>query len=205
MTDFRRSISFAGLAFAAGLMVGQANAQTPPTRIRGTVAGLDGSTLSVVTRDGPTVKLALPEGFQPTALKTVPIETIAPNSFVATVASPAEDGKLQAAYVLIFPEALRGTGEGHYDWDLAPGTSMTNATVTSMVQASSGRTLKMVYKGTPIDIVVTPDAPILVSTPATREDLRPGAKVFMAANKKDDGTYTALRITVAKDGVDPPQ
>ena len=193
------------LAGAGSVALAQTPPPVPPTRLRGTVAKLDGAVLSVVTREGPTVMVTLPEGFQPTALKRLSMDAITPNSFVATVAGPAADGTLQSSYVLIFPEALRGTGEGHYDWDLAPGTSMTNATVTSMVQASAGRKLTMVYKGTPIDIVVPPDAPILSSIPASRDDLKPGARVFMTAAKTGEASYTALRVTVAKDGVNPPQ
>ena len=209
MPLIRRGLLLAGAAILLSAGVAQAQVQSqaprPPTRIRGTIAALDGNVLSVVTREGPTVKLSLPDGFQPTALKVVPISSIKPNDFVATVASPAADGTLQSTYVLIFPEALRGSGEGHHNWDLAPGSSMTNATVTSTVKSSSGRTLKMVYKGTPIDVVVPPSAPTLVGIPATRADLKPGAKVFSVANKQADGSYLAFRVTVAKNGVNPPQ
>ncbi len=206
MKNSRRSCMLAGLAIL--ITAGSAAAQTPPTppaRIRGTVASLNGATLSVVTRDGPTVSIALPDGFKPTALKRLSINDIAPNSFVATVAGPADDGTLKSVYVLVFPESARGTGEGHYDWDLGPGTSMTNATVTSVVQATSGRKLTMVYKGTPIEIVVPPEAPILSSIPASRDDLTPGAAVYLTVTKTAEGAYTANRITVGKDGVNPPQ
>jgi len=190
---------------AIGLMAHGAWAQSPPATIRGTISSLDGSVLSVVTREGPTVKLTLPDGFKPNALKRLSMSDIGTNSFVATVAAPQPDGTIQALYVQIFPESLRGTGEGHYDWDLAPGTTMTNATVTSMVSANSGRKLTMVYKGTPIDIIVPANTPIVTGTPAEIADLKPGAKVFARGTKTADGVYTAQRITVSKDGVNPPQ
>jgi hypothetical protein len=204
MTPSRRGFLIAVLALAS-VTAGSALAQTPPTRIRGSIAGLDGATLSVVTREGPTVKIVLPDGLQPTALKRITIDAITPNSFVATVAIPAADGTLHSSYVAVFPESMRGVGEGHYDWDLAPGTSMTNATVTSIVSAKAGRKLTMVYKGTPIDIVVPDGTPIITNIPATRYDLKPGAKVFITAIRNEDGSYKASRITVGKDGVDPPQ
>jgi len=159
----------------------------------------------VLTREGPKVIVTLPDGLEPSALKRLTMDAITPNSFVATVAAPAADGTLQSLYVAVFPEAMRGRGEGHYDWDLAPGTSMTNATVTSMVQAASGRKLSMIYKGTPIDIVVPDNALIIGTIPASRADLKPGAKVFIVADKTGENTFVATRITVSKDGVDPPQ
>ena len=147
----------------------------------------------------------LPDGFKPTALKRLSMSDISTNSFVATVAAPQPDGTITATYVQIFPEALRGTGEGHYDWDSGPGTTMTNATVTSMVSASNGRKLTMVYKGTPIDITVPENVPIITGIPADVADLKPGAKVFARGTKTADGVYAVQRVTVGKDGVDPPQ
>jgi hypothetical protein len=182
-----------------------AAAQTPQIRLRATILSVNGPVLTVVTREGQTANVTLPEGFNPTALKRLSMDEIKPNSYVATVAAPAADGTLQSVYVAVFSEAQRGVGEGHYDWDLAPGTSMTNATVTSAVQATAGRKLTMIYKGTPIDIVVPADAPIIQSIPASRDDLKPGAKIFSVVSKTGDNAYTAVRITVSKDGVNPPQ
>ncbi len=180
-------------------------AQNTPQRIRGSVVSLVGDALTVATREGLQVSLTLPAGFNPTALKRLAMSDIKPNDFIATVAAPDKDGVLQAVYVAIFPEALRGTGEGHYDWDLAPGTSMTNATVQSVLAARNGRVLSLAYKGTPIDIAVPEAAPIIQNIPASRDDLKPGAKVFVVADKAADGSLTLRRITVGKDGVDPPQ
>jgi len=201
----RRTTLQAGLAVLIAATALPALAQTPVVRVRGTIAALDGATLIVITREGPTVKITLPDTLEPVALKRVALDAVKPNSFIGAVATPAADGTLQASYVLIFPEAMRGTGEGHYDWDLAPGTTMTNATVTSFVQANAGHKLSLVYKGTPIDLAVPADAPILTFTTASRADLKPGAKVLVNANKVSDGVYNGLRVTVGKDGVNPPQ
>ena len=204
MSLSRRLAILAFLAFAAQT-VPAAMAQTPPVRVRGSIAGLSGDTLSVVTREGPTVSVALPAGFQPSALKKLGFDDIKPNSYVASVAAPNAAGELQAVYVNVFSEAQRGVGEGHYDWDLMPGSSMTNATVTAIVTPGAGRKLSLVYKGTPIEITVPPSAIIMTGIPASRDDLKPGAKVFITATKAADGSLTASRVTVGKDGVDPPQ
>ena len=92
----------------------------------------------------------------------------------------------------------------HSDWDLAPGTSMTNAIVSSVVSARTGRKLSMTYRGTPIDVVVPETVPVIMGIPASRADLVPGAKVFVVTQKTETG-YLAQRIVVGKDGVNPPQ
>lgn len=200
MTTLRRTLLAACL-----LLPGLAMAQTaPPTRIRGVIAGFDGDVLNIATREGPIAAVHLPPNLQPTSLARRDFSDIGPNSFIATVASPDASGTLQALYVMILPEALRGAGEGHYDWDLAPGTSMTNATVAAPITSAAGRKLSLVYKGTPIDIAVPAKAPILAPASATRADLRPGAKVFITAAKGADGAFTAARVMVGKDGIDPP-
>ena len=201
----RRIVLQAGLAVLIAATAFPALALPPVVRVRGTIKAFDGTSLTVVTREGPTVQIALPTTLEPVAYKRVGLDAVTPNSFIGAVATPGADGSLQAAYVLIFPEALRGSGEGHYDWDLAPGTTMTNATVTSFVQASAGHKLSLVSKGTPIELSVPADAPILTFISASRTDLKPGAKVLINANEVSTGVYNGLRVTVGKDGVNPPQ
>jgi len=178
---------------------------SPVMRIRGSVVGFADSTLTIATREGPSVSITLPGTLTPSSLKRLTMADIKPNSFIATVAAPDAAGNLQASYVMIFPEAMRGTGEGHYDWDLAPGTSMTNATVASIGSATAGHKLSLVYKNTPIDIDVPDNTPILSAAQASRDDLRPGVRVFIIASKAADGSLTANRLYVGKDGVNPPQ
>lgn len=196
------ALGLAGAALPA-LMHGAA-AQTPPVRLRGTIAGFEGSTLSVVTREGPTVAVTLPEGLQPGALKRLSLDAIGPDSFIATVAAPDAEGVLTAIYVQVLPDNLRATNQLHTDWDLAPGTSMTNAIVSSIVSAKTGRKLSMTYKGTPIEVVVPENVPVITGIPASRADLVPGARVFVVTQKTETG-YVAQRIAVGKDGVNPPQ
>jgi len=192
-------------ALAIGSISAPSVAQTTQQRLRGQIIALSGEQLSITTRDGATVAVTAPAALQPGALQRSDISQIKPNDFVASVAAPAADGSLQAAYVMIFPEAMRGRGEGHYDWDLGGGTTMTNATVSSVVTAKAERVLSLVYHNTPIEIVVPLTAPVLVPIPASRADLKPGARVFIAAERAADGSLTAQRIVVGKDGIDPPQ
>jgi hypothetical protein len=193
---------FVGLA--ATLLATLAVAQTPPTRIRGTIDAVDGQTLTVATREGPKVSIALPEKFGLASVKKVELSAIAPGTFIGTAAKPGADGQLEALEVVVFPESMRGTGEGHYDWDLAPGTSMTNANVDAAVQSKSGRELTLSYKGGSVKVTVPPDVPVVTTAPAERADLKPGAPVFVVAKHAEDGSLSAAFIAVGKDGVAPP-
>lgn len=113
------------------------------------------------------------------------------------------DGKLTATEVLVFPEAARGTDEGHYDWDMGPKSSMTNANVDQVVQGTSGRDLELSYKGGSNSVTVPENVPVVTFAPATHDDLKPGKQVFVVASPAGSD-YAAQRIVVEKDGVKPP-
>jgi len=193
--------------FLAGAMLAStgAIAQTaPPTRVRGTVAALEGNTLTVNSRDGQKLEIMLKDGFAVASVKKVELSSIEPNSFIGTATRTGADGKLTAIEVLVFPEALRGTGEGFYPWDLEPGSMMTNGTVKGAVTAASGRELTIGFKDSSNTVYVPPSAPVVTFAPATRDDLKPGAPVFVVATKDAEGKLAAARVTVGKDGVAPP-
>jgi hypothetical protein len=190
---------------AAVLVSTSAIAQTvPPTRVRGTVATLDGNTLTVNSRDGQKLEIALKDGFAVASVKKVELSSIEPNSFIGTATRAGADGKLTAIEVLVFPEAMRGTGEGFYPWDLEPGSMMTNGTVKGAVTAASGRELTIGFKDSSNTVFVPPSAPVVTFAPATRDDLKPGAPIFVVATKDAQGKLGAARVTVGKDGVAPP-
>jgi hypothetical protein len=184
--------------------LGPTLAQTPPTRVRGTIAAVDGATLSVTSRDGQALRITLVEPLTVATLKRVTLASVVPGTFIGTAAQPGPDGELQAIEVLVFPEAMRGTGEGHYAWDLAPGTTMTNANIEAVVDGNAGRDLTLAYKGGSVKVRVPPDVPVVTPSPATRDDLKPGATVFFAATRAADGSLSTSRVTVSKDGVAPP-
>jgi len=193
------------LALAACLCAATAFAQNaPPTRIRGTIAALDGQTLSINTREGSKVDVLLNDPLTVSTVKKVDLADIKPGTYVGIATRTAANGELQALEVLVFPEAMRGAGEGHYPWDLEPGSMMTNGTVTGAVQATSGRELSMSFKGDTNKIIVPPSVPIVTFAPAERSDLKPGAPVMFGATKNTEGKLAASRVTVGKDGVAPP-
>ncbi|MBP0445977.1 hypothetical protein J8J14_14465 [Roseomonas sp. SSH11] len=179
-------------------------AQGAPRRVRGTIDGISGRDLAVTTREGQRVTIRLAENASVSALRRLELSAIAPGSYIGTAAEPGPDGAWRALEVLVFPEAMRGTGEGHYAWDLTPTSSMTNATVDSAVEANDGRSLLLTARGQQVRVMVPPDVPVVTPIPAAMEDLKPGAQVFLVATPGPDGTLTASRVTVARDGVVPP-
>ena len=200
----RIALSFAFIV----LLVAPSLAQTPPTaaptRVRGTVEKLDGQTLAIKTREGPVTTIALAPNFTVNGVVKKELSDIKEGDYVGVASLKGTDGKLHALEVLIFPEAMRGTGEGHFPWDLQPESLMTNAAVAGVAAAPTGRTLKLAHKGQETEIVVGPEAPIVTFQPADASLLKPGAAVFLTAQKQPDGTLTAARVTAEKDGVKPP-
>ncbi|UPG73050.1 hypothetical protein MVG78_02380 [Roseomonas gilardii subsp. gilardii] len=177
--------------------------QAASARIRGTIASIDGSVMVVKTREGETLPVTLSGDVAVVSPKPVELSDIKPGDYLGIVGAPAEGGGLEARAVQVFPEAMRGVGEGHRPWDL-PGTSMTNATVDAAVAATSGRDLTMSYKGQTLRIHVPPGTPVVTPVPASRADLKPGAAVMLTATRDAEGHLTATRVMVAKDGVSPP-
>ncbi|MBP0588444.1 hypothetical protein J8I87_01675 [Paraburkholderia sp. LEh10] len=196
-----------GATILTAALAGSAFAQAPatkPTRIRGEVVSLDGDTLKVHRRSGDTVSIELKPAVAVSAVKQMQLSDIKPGSFIGTAATAGTDGKLTATEVVVFPESARGTGEGHYAWDLGPNSSMTNANVDTVVQSTSGRDLKLSYKGGSNVVTVPPNVPVVTFTPASHSDLAPGKKVFVVATPAAQGAYVAQRVVVEKDGVVPP-
>lgn len=177
---------------------------TKPSRIRGEIVSLDGDTLKVHRRSGDTVSIEVKPAVTVSAVKGIQLSDIKPGTFIGTAATTGTDGKLTATEVLVFPESARGTGEGHYDWDVGPNSSMTNANVDTVVQSTSGRDLKLSYKGGSNVVTVPPNVPVVTFAPATHIDLVPGKKVFVIATPVSQGSYVAQRVVVEKDGVVPP-
>lgn len=191
------------LAGAALPALAQSTPTGTPTRIRGTVEALDGSTLVVKSREGETLRIALAPGYAVSAVIPAELSAIKPGAYIGTAAVGPKD-KLRALEVLIFPEAMRGAGEGHYPWDLAPESTMTNAAIEAEAAGADGRQLTLVAKGERLVVTVPPDAPVVTFEPGTPAMLTPGAKVFIGAQRAADGALSAARVAVGKDGLTPP-
>jgi len=199
------------LAIAAALTilaVGPALAQAPPagtpTRIRGTLEKLDGQTLTVQSREGPLLTIALAPNFTVAAVVKKRLSDIKPGDYVGAASIKGSDGELHAIEVLIFPEAMKGTAEGERPWDLVGDSLMTNATVSGIASVSGGRALNVAYKGGESEVMVPPAAPVVTFGPGDAKLLTRGAAVFLIAQKAPDGSLTASRVTAEKNGVKPP-
>jgi len=205
-----RSTAFLAALFIASLAlpaIAQNPPANPPARVRGTVDKLDGQTLTVKSRDGQPVAVTLAPNVTVAYLVKRSLSDIKAGDFVASTSKKGTDGKNHSVELRIFPEALRGAGEGQYAWDLMPDSLMTNATVSSMSGVSGapeGQTLKVTYKGGESELVVGPDTPIFGYGSGDTSLLKPGAAVFIVAQKQPDGSLTAARLTAEKDGIKPP-
>ena len=182
----------------------QAPPEGTPTRIRGTVDKLDGQTLTVKSRDGQSLTVALAPNFTVRGVVAKSVADIKAGDYVASTSVKGPDGTLKAIEVHIFPENMRGTAEGQFPWDLVPDSVMTNATVAQITAAPQGQVMKVTYKGSEAEVTVPPGIPIVGYVSADTGLLKPGAAVFIGARKQADGTLTAASVTAEKDGVKPP-
>lgn len=177
-------------------------------RVRGTIASLDGHTLSVTTAGGSTVKVVLADGYRVGQTAKADLSKIEPGTFIGTTAVPLPDGTLKALEVHIFPPDQRGRGEGFRPWDLTPNSTMTNATVDTIgatsVDGGQGRILDLKYQGGEKKVVVPPNVPIVMNLPGDKSLLVAGAHVVVNAAKHDDGSIGATSVIVGKDGSVPP-
>lgn len=189
-------------------LCGSPLAQTPsPTqRIRGDVVALNGSSLQVKSRSGEMLSVKLADNYVVTAVVQIEMAALNTGAFVGTATMPQPDGSLTALEVLVFPEAMRGSGEGHYAWDLKPGSMMTNATIADVatISQTGGRRLTLKYKDGEKTIVVAEGTPIVTFEPGDPSMLVPGAHILLTAAKQPDGSLTAARVAVGKNGLVPP-
>ena len=174
-------------------------------RVRGTIVQVEGSTLTVKATNGTLLNVHLNNNAKVVAIVAASLTDIKPGSFVGTTAVPQPGGALRATEVHIFPEAMRGTGEGHRAWDLGPTSTMTNGTVALAVQKIEGHTLTIKYKDGEKTVLVTPDTAIVSYVLADRSELKANAKVFIgAATQNADGSLETDRVNVGRDGLTPP-
>lgn len=204
-----RAASFAAVALAGSLALPVlASAETAPTvRVRGTVVYADAHQLIVKDRGGEVVTLARAAGMPVSEVYSIKLADIKKGSFIGTAAMPQADGSQKALEVLVFPEAARGTGEGHYPWDLEPQSTMTNATVADLAAAPSsgrgGEQMRLRYKGGEKTLFVPRGTPVVTFRPATDALLVAGAKVLVNA-QDSNGTPTAMRVLAGRNGFTPP-
>jgi hypothetical protein len=183
-------------------------AQTPPAttpmRVAGTIDKLDGNNLTVNMKDSQAVTVALADNAAVFGVEKRTVADIKPGDFLASGGVKGTDGKIHAVEVRIFPETLRGTGEGQRPWDVKPDGVMTNATVGTVSQSPEGGVIHVKYKEGESEYTVGLEVPVVAYVAGDRSLLKPGAAVLIVAQRKPDGTLTTGRVTAEKDGVKPP-
>ncbi len=181
---------------------GAGSAQTPP-RTRGTITAVTGDTVEVQLRRGDKVVVHLSDKTPVVGVGHAQLSDVKSGRFIGTTAVPQADGTLKALEVHAFPESMRGTGEGHYDWDTAESSTMTNGSVGTLA-GSNGRTMTVTYNGGEKTVVVPDDVPVVDLHPGDRSLLKPGAHAVAIGPKAADGSVAALRFYVGENGVVPP-
>jgi hypothetical protein len=203
--SMRHAVSFVLGLLCCLVAAALAQAPLPTQRIRGDIVALDGLNLQVKSRTGETLAVKLADNYAVTAVVRIDVTAIKPGAFVGTATMPQPDGTQNALEVLVFPESMRGSNEGHYPWDLKPGSMMTNATVADAVAVGAGgRRMTLKYKDGEKTVLVPEDAPIVTFEPGDKAMLVPGAHIIVTAAKQPDGSLTAGRVAVGKNGLVPP-
>jgi len=181
-------------------------AQQPPspTRVRGTIEAVEGDVIAVKSRSGEDFKLRMAGDMRLVGITKISLSDIKLGSFIGTTTVPGPDGGNNAVEVHVFPEEMRGTGEGSRPFDLRPNSTMTNATVAESVTGNDGHTLLIKYKDGEKKVLVTPDTAIVTYVHADKAELKAGAKVIAFFKKLPDGSFEANRISVGLNGLTPP-
>jgi hypothetical protein len=174
-----------------------AAAQAPDmVRVRATIESVDGQMVMAKSRDGAELKIHLADNAPVNEVVKEALSDIKPNSYVAVTAMPQPDGSQKATAVIIFPEAMRGLGDGHRPWDFVSNSTMTNATVDTSVANVDGQKLTVKSKDGENTVLITPTTEIATYAKKSLADLKPGQKIFIAATKKNpDGTLDAANIS----------
>jgi hypothetical protein len=181
-------------------------AQKPPvpTRVRGAIESVDGDILTVKSRSGEDVRLHMTGDMKVVGIIKISMADIKVGSFIGATTVPGPDGRQNALEVHVFPEDMRGTGEGSRPYDLRPNSTMTNATVAESVAGNDGHSLMVKYKDGEKKVEVSPDTPVVTYVPADKSDLKAGAKVIAFMKQLPDGSLETNRVSVGRDGLTPP-
>jgi hypothetical protein len=187
------------------MTVGTAYAETTPVRVRGTVVSLDGSKLVVHPKTGNDITVTLNDNYGAIAVVKASMADIKEGTFIGTATVTQPDSSLKSLEVVVFPDKMRGTGEGHYPWDLGSKSMMTNATVSNAVKGVDGQSITVSYKGGEKKIEVPADVPVVTLVPgADKADIKPGVIVFVPTQKQEDGSLQGGAVLFGKDGLTPP-
>ena len=202
-SSFRRPLIALAMV-AASTICAVAQKAPVPSRVRGEITAVDGDMLTVKSRSGEDVKLHIAADMRVVGITKISLGDIKVGSFIGTTTVPGPDGMPTALEVHVFPESMRGTGEGSRPFDLKPNSTMTNATVSESVVGNDGHTILVKYKDGEKKVLATPETPVVTYVPADKSDLKPGAKVIAFIKQLPDGSFEASRVSVGRDGLTPP-
>jgi hypothetical protein len=197
-------LALIAVAMVVSSVVAIAQQSPTPTRVRGAIESVDGDVLTVKSRSGQDVKLHLTGDATILGLVKMPLADIKVGSFIGATTVPGPDGSQNAVEVHVFPENMRGTGEGSRPYDLRPNSTMTNATVAESVAGNDGHTLLVKYKDGEKKVVVSPETPVVTYVPGDKSDLKAGAKIIAFVKQLPDGSFESNRVSVGRDGLTPP-
>lgn len=190
------------ILLATLVVPGAASAQVPP-RTRGTIVAITGNTVEIQPRRGDKIAVHLEDKTPVVGVAHAQLSDVKPGWFIGTTTVPQPDGTLKALEIHVFPESMRGVGEGHYDWDLGDTSAMTNGSVGTFT-GSSGRMMTVNYKGGDKTVVVPEDVAVVELHPGDRALMKVGAHALIIGPKAADGSVSALGFYVGENGIVPP-
>ena len=212
-----RALGLLGAALAAVCLAHGAAAWAAdgePYGIRGMLVGVDDKLLTVMNDDEETFEVVMAEDTGVFAVTPAKWSDIRPGQFVGITSVESGDQRV-ALEVHIFAEDLRGTGEGHYPWDLTKDPNMmTNATVAEIEEVSPARRqLRLTYKegegesaAQGEQVITVPDFVDVVYL-AKSEDpglIAPERRVFLLVQDTEQGPPAAIAVAVGLEGAIPP-
>jgi len=178
-------------------------AEAPVVRIRGTIEAVDATSVTIKPRLGASVQVKLADSVRVATANAAKISDIQPDSYIGTAATPQADGTLKALEVAVFAPSMRGTGDGHYPWDLEKENTMTNGAVGALA-GTTDRTIRVTYKGGEKTITVPEGVPVVALAPGDRSAIKPGARVVAVTRADAGGVAVADRMIVGENGTVPP-
>jgi len=190
---------------ASLLTLTSAFAEAPvSSRVRGMIESINGDLLIVKKSDGHNVTMKMTSNAAITGVEKVSLSDISPGTYIGVTTVADAQGNQKATEVHLFPNSLRGAGEGTRPWDTAPNSSMTNGGLDKMVASNDGSTLTVKYRGGEKQVVVTPETAVVKLVPGKRSDLQEGAKIVAATVRTADGALETSRVSVGLNGLTPP-
>ncbi len=199
------SLRLLALCVAASLLtLTSAFAEAPVSRVRGMIESINGDLLIVKKNDGHNVMMKMTPNAAVTGVEKMAMSDIAPGAYIGVTSVADAQGNQKATEVHLFPNSLRGAGEGTRPWDTAPNSSMTNGGLDKMVESNDGRMLTVKYRGGEKQVVVTPETAVVKLVPGKRSDLQEGARIVAATARTADGALETSRVSVGLNGLTPP-